>query len=325
MQGDTVGRQDGRAGATAAGRAAPPPDRRLAVGWRLLGYLLGFMAVNLVANTVRVALDGAGLPLLATRLVFAVLAIGGTLGLTIVFRRAIDHRSWQGVALPPPRAHLRELAVGAGAALLLLALVFGFEVASGWIRVAGIVGGVAALRLVVDSGLVSLAFGVCEEVAFRGYLLQTLGEDGPLGRATLITGLLFALFHVPEVGVGWRALSFLLFVVLLHLVLALSRLVTGTLWFAIGLHTVFDWGAILLGLGAVVSYQHHLLHLTRTTTVAADDLLSAAGLGLGLLLVGRWVGRRFPLAHLWGARLAADGQPRVLAPGDPAGQAARAC
>jgi membrane protease YdiL (CAAX protease family) len=314
-------RADAAAATHPAGPPAPPPDRRLAAGWRVLGYLLGFVLVNLVANTVRVALAGAGLPGLVARLAFALLAIGGTLGLTVVFRRAIDRRSWAGVALPPLRPHMGVLAGGAGSALLLLALVFGIEVATGWIRVEGMGGGTGALRLAVDSGLVSLAFGVCEELAFRGYLLQTLGEGGPLGRATLVAGLLFGLFHLPEVGGGPRALSFLLFVLLLHLALVLSRLATGALWFAIGAHTVFDWGAILLGLGAVVTYPHHLLRLTRTTTGGTDDLLSAVGLGLGLLLLGRWAGRRLPLARLWDARLGPDGQPTAARVGPAIGAA----
>jgi hypothetical protein len=158
---------------------------------------------------------------------------------------------------------------------------------------------------------VSLAFGVCEEISFRGYIFQNLGEGSPIWMATLVTGLIFCAFHLLEVGFDARGFSFLLFIMLLNVFLVLIRLLTRSLWLAIGFHTAFDWMAILVGLGSVVSADRHLLHIERTASLIAEDLLSMVVVVLGILLflVWAWWSKR----HLnWRATLAQDGQPQAI-------------
>lgn len=294
----------------AAHRVFLTQDHRLALVWRLLSYLVLFIVVNLVANVARVVLQSVAVPSVICRLVFTLLYISGILGLTYVYRRSIDRRSWQGIALPPLSKRLLDVALGALLAILIVALVFGLEYAFGWIHVVGFEAGTNALTLLVDSLLLSLAFGVCEEISFRGYIFQNLGEGSPIWMAALVTGLIFCAFHLLEVGFDARGLSFLLFILLLNGLLVLTRLLTGSLWFAIGLHTAFDWVAILVGLGSVVSADRHLLHLERTASLIAEDLLSMFIVALGMLLFLGWAwwGKR----HLsWRATLAEDGQPQA--------------
>ena len=90
----------------AARRVFLTQDHRLALVWRLLSYLFFFIVVNLLASVVRVVLEGAGVPTVIGRLVFTLLYISGTLGLTYVYRRFIDRRSWSGIALQIGRAHV---------------------------------------------------------------------------------------------------------------------------------------------------------------------------------------------------------------------------
>ena len=294
----------------AAHRVFLTQDHRLALVWRLLSYLVLFMVVNLVANVARVVLQSVGVPSVICRLVFTLLYISGILGLTYLYRRSVDRRSWQGIALPPLHKRLLDVTVGMVSGILIVALVFGIEYASGWIHVVGLEEGTSALTLLVDSLLLSLAFGVCEEICFRGYIFQNLGEGSPMWMATLVTGLIFCAFHLLEVGFDARGLSFLLFILLLNVFLVLTRLLTGSLWLAIGFHTVFDWVAIIVGLGSVVSADRHVLHVERTTSLIAEDLLTAfvAVLGILLLLVWAWRSKR----HLsWHATLAEDGQPQA--------------
>ncbi len=296
----------------AAHRVFLTQDHRLALVWRLLSYLVLFMVVNLVANVARVVLQSVGVPSVICRLVFTLLYISGILGLTYVYRRSIDRRSWQGIALPPLHKRLLDVAAGAAFAILIVALVFGIEYASGWIHVVGFEEGTNALTLLVESLLLSLAFGVCEELCFRGYLFQNLGESSPIWMATLVTGLIFGAFHLLEVGFNGRGLSFFLFILLLNAFLVLTRLLTRSLWLAIGFHTAFDWMAIIVGLGSVVSADRHVLHIERTTSLIAEDLLSMfiVVLGMLLLLVWAWRSKR----HLsWRATLAEDGQPQATA------------
>jgi hypothetical protein len=215
------------------------------------------------------------------------------------------------MALPALHKGLLDVALGAVLAILIVALVFGMESASGWIHVVGFEAGTNALTLLVDGLLVSLAFGVCEELAFRGYIFQNLGEGSPIWMATLVTGVIFGAFHLLEVGFDARGLSFLLFILLLNVFLVLTRLLTRSLWFAIGFHTVFDWMAILLGLGSVVSADRHLLHLERTASVMAEDLLSMVTVVLGVLLLLGWAW--WSKRHLsWRATLAQDGQLQAI-------------
>jgi membrane protease YdiL (CAAX protease family) len=287
----------------AAHRAFLTQDHRLALVWRLLSYLFLFMVVNLVANVARVVLESVGVPSVIGRLIFTLLYISGILGLTYMYRRFIDRRSWQGIALPPLHKRLLDVTGGIVFGILIVALVFGLESAAGWIQVVGSEGGTSALTLLVDSLLLSLAFGVCEELCFRGYLFQNLGESLPIWMATLMTGLIFCAFHVLEIGFDVRTLSFLLFILLLHVFLVLTRLQTQSLWLAISFHTVFDWGAIMVGLGSVVSADRHFLHIARTASVMVEDLLSAFVVVLGNCCC--WFG-------LGGASVISAGVPRLL-------------
>jgi len=292
----------------AARRAFLTQDHRLALLWRLLSYLFLFLVVNLLANVARVVLQSVGVPSVISRLVFTLLYISGTLGLTYGYRRFIDRRSWSGIALPPLHKGLRDITVGVVLAILMVALVFGLESAAGWIQVVGSEGGTGALTLLVDSLLVSLAFGVCEELSMRGYLFQNLGEGRPIWMATLLTGVIFSVFHLlGGVGFDVPGLLFLLFILLLNVFLVLTRLLTRSLWLAIGFHTVFDWVAILVGLGVVLQYDRHLLHLTRTVSVSAEYLLSMVVVILGILLFLVWA--RLRHRHLsWRTTLTEDGQ-----------------
>jgi len=285
-------------------------DSRLALVWRLISYLFLFIVVNLLANIVRVVLENVGVPSVICRLVFTLLYISGVLGLTYVYRRSIDRRSWQGIALPAFHKRLLDVTVGAVCGVLIVALVFGFEYATGWIQIVGSEGGTSALTLLVDSLLLSLAFGVCEEICFRGYIFQNLGEGSPIWMATLLTGLIFCAFHVLEVGFDARGVSFLLFILLLNVFLVLTRLLTRSLWLAISFHVVFDWVAIMVGLGSVVSANRHVLHIERAASLMAEDLLTALVVVLGILLLLLWAWRSS--RHLsWRATLAEDGQPQA--------------
>src|SRR5438874_11788110 len=108
----------------AARRAFLTQDHRLALVWRLLSYLFLFIVVNLVANVARVILASVGVPSVIGRLVFTLLYISGTLGLTYGYRRFIDRRPWQGLDLPPLHKQLRDSAVGVVFAILLVPLVY---------------------------------------------------------------------------------------------------------------------------------------------------------------------------------------------------------
>ena len=94
-----------------------------------------------------------------------------------------------------------------------------------------------------EMGLVELLFflavlpGVCEEVAFRGVLLQALRRRLPPWSLVIVTAAVFALFHIEWVR--------LLPTFFLGLVLAVLVLRTGSLWPAIVWHMLNNGSAIL--------------------------------------------------------------------------------
>ncbi len=285
--------------------SAVPARSRLSLFWRVLTYLLLFILVNLIANLARVGTDALGFPHLASRLAFTIVDIAGVLFLTYVFRRSVDRKSWSGIGLSPLRGHLPQLAIGLVVGILIAAIVFGFEYATQWIRLAGYANGTASVVLLIDSLLLATAFGVCEEVCMRGYLFQNLAEARPVWQATLITGIIFGIFHLLSVGLGVRGLTFFVFAMLLNLFLVLTRLTTGSLWMAIGIHTAFDWAAINLGLGTVVLADQQLLQVERIVSAPAEDLLAACAVLLVICVL--MVRQRNRPVH-WNAPLSSDAQ-----------------
>ena len=133
-----------------------------------------------------------------------------------------------------------------------------------------------ALRIVLDVERHRLLTDVFREQVARELgdgLRAALGKSYPIWIATLLTGIIFSAFHLlGGIGFDVQGLLFLFFILLLNIFLVLTRLLTRSLWLAIGFHTIFDWMAIIVGLGVVVQYDRHLLHLTRTISVSVPCL-----------------------------------------------------
>ena len=266
--------------------------RRLPLFWRILSYLFLFILVNLLANLSRVELDALGMPPLMTRLVFTLVYVAGVFGLTYMFRRSIDRKAWSDIGLPPLIGHIPQLAGGLGLGILVAGILFGIEYTTHLVRIVGYTGGASALNLLIDSLLLGTAFGVSEEICMRGYLFQNFSEGRPIWQATLATGIIFGAFHLLSVGIGLRGLTFFVFALLMNVFLVLTRLLTDSLWVAIGFHTAFDWAAINLGLGSVVLADRHLLQVERAISLPVEDLLAAFVVVLGILWLMTWFRQR---------------------------------
>jgi membrane protease YdiL (CAAX protease family) len=91
---------------------------------------------------------------------------------------------------------------------------------------------------------------VCEEAAYRGYLLQNVGERFPLWMAVLTTGGVFAGSHFAAVGFG---VGFVVAGVLGSFLLTEMRLATRAIWLGVGWHLGWDW--IQDGVGLVPGYS----------------------------------------------------------------------
>ena len=179
---------------------------------------------------------------------------------------ALGGRRWLAVRGGRP---LRDLGAGLllGTALVSVAVLI--IMALGGYRVQGLT---ARPELLIPLSVgINAAF--LEEILFRGALLRlTAGWVGPIP-ALIISGGLFGLVHSGNPGVGLPGA--ILIAVQAGLLLGAAYLLTGTLWFAIGIHLA--WNTVQSG---VFSYAVSGLGgspgLLRAESVGPDWLTGGA-------------------------------------------------
>lgn len=88
---------------------------------------------------------------------------------------------------------------------------------------------------------VSLAAGICEEIAYRGYLMPYLEAYFPLAGAIAVSAVLFGLAHIYQGALGTLATT------IMGATFAGMYLATGSLWPAIAMHALIDISAMLTG------------------------------------------------------------------------------
>jgi uncharacterized protein len=101
-------------------------------------------------------------------------------------------------------------------------------------------------RLPADAGLWALAFlltAFFEELSFRGYPLYTLSAGIGFWPAAVILSCVFGLVHLNNVGENWAGA---LAAALIGLFFCFTVRRTGSLWFAIGLHAMWDFAETFL-------------------------------------------------------------------------------
>ncbi len=254
-----------------AGRPGPgiPPALKKAflgphgvrAGWRLLlflsialcsGYLLGRLIRLLGLHT------GAGFSPLSAVLgegvAFSVLLFSAAVMAWLEKRSMADYAFpgrgafgawfWKGVAW----GFLALTSV-----LLLMRVAHGFEFGS------LALGGGRLISYAASWAAAFLAVGCLEEFLFRGYALYTLATGMGFWPAAVLLSALFGAVHLHNAGETWvGGLS----AALIGMFLCLTVRRSGSLWFAIGLHAMWDYSESFLysvpDSGAMV--QGHLLN-----------------------------------------------------------------
>lgn len=217
-------------------------DGRVRIGWRLVLYALAFIAATIVSGVAR---SGVSVLTHATWLGGAAMLVGIVVVqwfASRLLRTHVDRRPLSGLAVPPLSRGWAQLLVGFAVGAAMMGLAFAAEWALGWIRIVEVVrpaGGAPALAsTLVGTLLLFLSVGFSEELLMRGALFQNLGEAMPVWAAMVVTGIIFGVSHLvhPGITVGFIAASTFLTASLL-----VVRLVTGSLWWAIGWHAAWDW------------------------------------------------------------------------------------
>jgi membrane protease YdiL (CAAX protease family) len=191
--------------------------------------------------------------------------IAGVFLVTWLMRVKVNRRAWSPLGLPRPQ--LSRLALGGLAGLSLILLASLIEYKLGWLHVVkidtGLHRGVSKPLWMVLTLLPSLAVGFSEELAFRGYVFQTLAERVPVWLAAILMSVVFALAHFSLSGFS---VSFVVAVTVMSLVFLSLRFAAGSLWFAIGFHGAWDWTqTYLVGLATTgTANDPALVQITQT-------------------------------------------------------------
>ena len=220
----------------------------LRAGWRFLLFVLGIELtefylrgplLSLLSRRSGANLDELSAPaLLIEELVgFVVLLVTGVAAL--FERRRVD-----GYGLPVAQAFGKLFWKGMLAGLLVVVFVAVAMIATGAMKVHGLALNEIGLPWFGLLWLGANVFvGLNEEYLFRGYALSVLWRGAGFWPAALVTTAIFAGLHLSKPHENAMDIG-MIFVLGLAICLSVRR--TGTLWWAVGWHTAFDFGQFFL-------------------------------------------------------------------------------
>lgn len=247
---------------------------RLRSGWRVLIFVLAFVATGFLITTalrvLYVLLHWASpnlryadfienviyrFELLATALVAAYLCL-----------KLLEGLPWRALGLTFHAHWIRDLLIGSLIGIASLALGVGVAFIGGGLRFNlnwdDLIYGVT--RSLLSSGTLFMIAALAEEAIFRGYPLQTLTRAGLAWMGVLLTSLPFAFSHllnpnvVPGVTFANTALA--------GIWLAVAYLRTRSLWFPLGVHWGWNWA-----LGSLFGLPVSGLHLVSRPLFEPTD------------------------------------------------------
>ena len=217
-------------------------------GWRAALYIALFLllisSAATAAGRLHIAEFGPGATItprvLATQEGLAALC---AVAAAVILAR-LERRRFGEFGMPLPQALGKNFWVGAiwGIATVS-ALMLVIRILGGYSFGAVDLSGADGARYGLEWAAAFFLVGVYEEFFFRGYLQFTLTSGMGFWPAALLLSLGFGAVHLRNPGEGpVGALS--VFLTGMFLCFTLSR--TGTLWFAIGFHAVYDFGETYL-------------------------------------------------------------------------------
>jgi CAAX protease family protein len=222
-------------------------ERELRAGWRLLIYLLLFVAFASAGIFLTIALrfpQVTRAEITAT----AMLIQEGVGALSAMAAAAVmgwlERREFGVFGLPGAEAFGARFWQGAlWGIIMITAMIFLIRLLGGFSFGNVALHGSALWRYALLWGLVFLCVGFFEEFLFRGYAQFTLATGLEFWPTATVLSALFGALHLANGGED-RVGAASVFVMGMFFCLTLRR--TGNLWFAVGLHASFDWGETFL-------------------------------------------------------------------------------
>ena len=259
---------------------------RLRSGWRLLVFVLVYIALLFLLSTVvrigyAVGLQvapGRSLGGFAEDFIFRLILFASALLAGYVCNRWLEGLPWRAFGLTRHLHWGRDFIIGSLIGVLSLALATAIATAGGGLRFT--LSPRTMLLQVIQTLLMSAALFVfaalAEEALFRGYPLQTLTRAHLAWLAILLTSVPFAAVHLknPNVVKGFTFIN----TALAGVWLAVAYLRTRSLWLPVGVHWAWNWA-----LGSFFG-----LPVSGITTIAPNPLLHGTDLGPAWLTGGSY-------------------------------------
>jgi len=206
-------------------------------GWGLAFYVIAFLFLQQVAVQAAWARDLGYSGLWSDLLE----KIGNFLAAAIpaVVLSRIEHRPWSAYSLPLKKAFGRLFWAGALWGFLAMSLLI-FTIYERGAFVPGhmILHGTRLLRFAGFWLVYFIFVALFEDFWLRGYSLFTLARGVGFWPAAVVLSAIFGLLHLRNRGEHWSGVLLAAFIGFFFCV-TLRR--TGTLWFAVGFHTAWDW------------------------------------------------------------------------------------
>jgi len=221
----------------------------LRVGWRLLiaislwFVLSGILPLLLIwIPGVRALITHLSAPLIITpaTLLFGDGITASAALLTALVMTKIEHRSFAAYGLPGREAFGKRFWQGALYGFAMISLLMGAIAALHGFSVQGLslnAATAAKFGLLYFAGFI--AVGMFEEFSFRGYLQSTLQLSAGFWPTAAILAVVFGAIHLGNPG---EAKYGAVMAGAFGLLAAFTLRRTGSIWFAIGLHSMWDWG-----------------------------------------------------------------------------------
>ncbi len=293
-----------------------PIEQRLRAGWRLLvQFLLLFILTGLLSALVSLVLRGlrsAG----ATNLnwIAAMLSslsiLAAIVGGSLIAARWVDRHPFGDFGFHFNRRWWLDFAFGLALGAVLMAFIFGVELAAGWVRMTpGEQTGAEFWGGIGVSVVLFFCVGIYEELFSRGYMLRNLAEGlnlrfiGPKGSlliAYLVSSSIFGALHAGNPN---ATLISTLNLIVAGLFLGLGFVLTGELAISIGLHMTWNFfqgnvfGFPVSGSGTSASFITIQQGGPEIWTGGAfgpeAGLIGLSAILLGSLLIVLWVRYRY--------------------------------
>jgi uncharacterized protein len=179
-----------------------------------------------------------------------------------------------------PTQSIRNALVGTGIGLISLLLMFTIQSIFGWVIWQPLKPTFGQIFL--EGMAVGLAYGVAEELFFRGWLLDEL-ERGYSAKTVLwATSIIFAIPHC----LGFFKTQFPALVLLSMILIWAKQATNGRLGLSIGLHSGLIWGWYLVNVGQLIQVTNRVPNWV--TGIDRNPLQGIVGV-LGLGAIALWV------------------------------------